>query len=72
MRRKYLERTAYQWLHRVIRSDTVAQFFQFEVLKTSYQTEILAGITTFMTVAPLLTVNAHILSNAIFLERAGD
>lgn len=51
---------------------TLPRFFCFEALGTTYRTEILAGITTFMTTAPFLVVNAHLLSNAIFLERPGD
>lgn len=72
MRRPDSERTVHQRFHQVLRSDTIARFFEFEVLNTSYRTEILAGVTTFMTTAPLLVVNARILSTAIFLDQAGD
>jgi AGZA family xanthine/uracil permease-like MFS transporter len=52
--------------------DRISQFFQFEQLGTDYRTELLAGFTIFMTTAPILVVNAHILGNAIFLQRSGD
>ena len=38
------------------------KFFQLKANKTSYRTEILAGITTFMTMAYILAVNPDILS----------
>ncbi|MGG6264522.1 NCS2 family permease [Leptolyngbya sp. AN03gr2] len=53
-------------------SDRIGQFFQFEQLGTNYRTELLAGFTIFMTTAPILVVNAHILGNAIFLQQSGD
>jgi adenine/guanine/hypoxanthine permease len=52
--------------------DRISQFFQFEQLGTNYRTELLAGFTIFMTTAPILVLNAHILGNAIFLQRSGD
>ncbi|MCU0550369.1 MAG: NCS2 family permease [Leptolyngbya sp. Prado105] len=52
--------------------DRMSQFFRFEELGTNYQTELLAGFTIFMTTAPILVVNAHILGNAIFLQQSGD
>ncbi len=42
----------------------LAKFFQFEELGTNYRTEIMAGITTFMTMAYILVVNPSILANA--------
>ncbi len=39
-------------------------FFRFEELGTSYRTETLAGVTTFMTMAYIIVVNPAILSNA--------
>jgi AGZA family xanthine/uracil permease-like MFS transporter len=51
---------------------SVARFFQFEQLGTTYRTEILAGITTFITLAYTLVVTPSILSNAIFLQQPGD
>jgi adenine/guanine/hypoxanthine permease len=51
---------------------SVARFFQFEQLGTSYRTEILAGVTTFITLAYTLVVTPSILSNAIFLQQPGD
>lgn len=56
--------------HITIRS--IARFFQFDQLGTSYRTEILAGITTFITLAHTLVVIPSILSNAIFLQQPGD
>jgi AGZA family xanthine/uracil permease-like MFS transporter len=51
---------------------TLAEFFQFDFYKTNFRTEILAGITTFMTMGYILVVNPIILSNAIFLQQSGD
>ncbi len=51
---------------------SLAQFFRFEQLGTTYRTEILAGVTTFMTMGYILVVNPRILSNAIFLQQPGD
>ena len=59
-------------LHQTFWTTTVPQFFCFEQLKTTYRTEILAGVTTFTMTIPILVVNAHILSSAIFLARPGD
>lgn len=53
-------------------SDQVSHFFQFQHRATDYRTEILAGITTFVTIAPFLVVNASILSEGIFLHQPGD
>ena len=50
----------------------VPQFFRFEQLATTYRTEVLAGVTTFMTMAYILVVNPRILSNAIFINQPGD
>ncbi|QIR36089.1 NCS2 family permease [Tolypothrix sp. PCC 7910] len=52
--------------------DRISQFFRFKQLGTNFRTELLAGFTIFMTTAPILVVNAHILGNAIFLQQAGD
>jgi adenine/guanine/hypoxanthine permease len=56
--------------HTRIRS--TASFFQFDRLGTTYRTEIVAGITTFTTLAYTLVVTPSILSNAIFLQQPGD
>ncbi|MEM9539009.1 MAG: NCS2 family permease [Cyanobacteria bacterium P01_E01_bin.42] len=53
-------------------TNAIAQYFNFAELKTDFRTEILAGITTFVTMAYILVVNPGILSNAIFLEESGD
>lgn len=50
----------------------IARYFKFADYKTNFKTEILAGITTFMTMGYILVVNPIILSNAIFLEKQGD
>jgi len=50
----------------------IADYFKFDFYKTGFKTEILAGITTFMTMGYILVVNPIILSNAIFLEKPGD
>jgi adenine/guanine/hypoxanthine permease len=50
----------------------IAQFFQFDAYKTNLRTEVLAGITTFMTMGYILVVNPIVLSNAIFLQQPGD
>lgn len=49
-----------------------ARFFEFRRLRTSWRQEILAGITTFVTMAYILVVNPGILSDAIFLQTPGD
>ncbi len=50
----------------------IARFFQFESLGTNLKTEVIAGVTTFITMAYILVVNPGILSNAIFLTESGD
>ena len=50
----------------------IAQFFGFRELQTTMRTEILAGITTFVTMAYILAVNPGILSDAVFLQEPGD
>jgi adenine/guanine/hypoxanthine permease len=52
--------------------DRISRFFQLESLGTDYRTELLASFTTFMTMAPVLVVNAHLLGNAVFLDQPGD
>jgi AGZA family xanthine/uracil permease-like MFS transporter len=52
--------------------EAIAQFFRFHEYHTNIRTEILAGVTTFMTMAYILVVNPGILSDAIFLETSGD
>ncbi len=51
---------------------SIASFFEFKRLGTNFRTEVLAGVTTFVTMAYILAVNPDILSNAIFLEESGD
>ncbi|WP_313898687.1 NCS2 family permease [Roseofilum reptotaenium] len=52
--------------------ERMGAFFQWESLNTSWQTEVLAGATTFITMAYILVVNPDILSNAIFLQESRD
>lgn len=42
--------------------DKIAEFFKFKELNTDFKTEIIAGITTFATVAYIMVVNPMILS----------
>lgn len=50
----------------------IARFFKFDFYTTNFKTEIVAGITTFMTMGYIIVVNPIILSNAIFLQQPGD
>ncbi len=50
----------------------LADYFKFDFYRTNFKTEILAGVTTFMTMGYILVVNPIILSNAIFLDKPGD
>lgn len=53
-------------------SGAIADFFGFNELRTTMRTEVLAGITTFVTMAYILAVNPDILSAAVFLQEPGD
>lgn len=50
----------------------IARFFKFAENGTTTRTEILAGVTTFFTMAYILAVNPGILGAAIFLEQPQD
>ena len=50
----------------------IANYFKFSQFNTNFRTEILAGITTFMTMAYILVVNPLILSDGIFISAPGD
>lgn len=50
----------------------IARYFKFQQYRTNFRTEILAGLTTFMTMAYILVVNPLILSDAIFLSQPRD
>jgi AGZA family xanthine/uracil permease-like MFS transporter len=50
----------------------IAQFFGFVEHKTTMRRELLAGLTTFVTMAYILAVNPGILSEAVFLQESGD
>lgn len=49
-----------------------ADYFKFDYYQTNFRTEILAGVTTFMTMGYVLIVNPLILSDAIFLNQPQD
>jgi AGZA family xanthine/uracil permease-like MFS transporter len=50
----------------------IDRYFKFAELGTNLRTEVIAGITTFVTMAYILVVNPNILSNAIFLQQPND
>ena len=50
--------------HQQERRKTVESFFKLKERGTTVQTEIMAGITTFMTMAYILAVNPSILADA--------
>lgn len=50
----------------------IARYFKFEEYQANFRTELLAGLTTFMTMGYILVVNPLILSDAIFLEQPKD
>ncbi len=50
----------------------IAGYFNFNYYQTNFRTEILAGITTFMTMAYILVVHPLIMSDAVFLQESGD
>ncbi|MFP4134783.1 MAG: NCS2 family permease [Halothece sp.] len=53
-------------------TNPIKRYFGFDHLQTNFKTEIVAGFTTFITMAYILVANPDILSNAIFLEESGD
>lgn len=50
----------------------ISNFFKFTQNKTNFYTEIIAGFTTFLTMAYILIVNPAILSEAIYLQQPED
>ncbi len=50
----------------------IAKYFDFDHYQTNFRTEILAGLTTFMTMAYILVVHPLIMSDAVFLQESGD
>lgn len=50
----------------------VARYFRFDSYRTNFRTEILAGVTTFMTMAYILVVHPLIMSDAVFLNAPRD
>ncbi len=53
-------------------SNAIARYFGFAALGTTLRLEVVAGVTTFITMAYILVVNPDILSNAIFITESGD
>lgn len=51
---------------------TIANYFKFDYYRTNFRTEILAGLTTFMTMAYILVVHPSIMSDAIYLNEPKD
>lgn len=58
--------------HGAIATKGIARFFKFQDYRTTIRTEVIAGVTTFMTMAYILAVNPNILSNAIFWQQPQD
>ena len=52
--------------------NAIARYFEFDKYRTNFRTEILAGVTTFMTMAYILVVNPLILSDAVFINEPKD
>ncbi len=52
--------------------NAIARYFEFNKYRTNFRTEILAGVTSFMTMAYILVVNPLILSDAIFISEPKD
>ena len=52
-------------------SETVADYFGFDEHDTDLRTEMLAGLTTFLTMSYIVVVNPAILANAITIEGIG-
>lgn len=50
----------------------ISNYFKLTEYNTNFRTEILAGLTTFMTMAYILIVNPLILSDGIFLNQPQD
>jgi len=50
----------------------LAAYFRLRENGTTVRTELLAGLTTFLTMGYILAVNPGILSEAIFLDESGD
>lgn len=50
----------------------IAKYFKFDFYQTNFRIEMLAGMTTFMTMAYILVVHPLILSDAVFLNQPKD
>lgn len=50
----------------------IAKYFNFDFYQTNFRVEILAGLTTFMTMAYILVVHPLILSDAVFINQPKD
>jgi AGZA family xanthine/uracil permease-like MFS transporter len=53
-------------------SETAAEYFDFEENETNFRVEILAGLTTFLTMSYIVVVNPAILSAAISIDGVSD
>ena len=57
---------------RIDSESAIAKYFNFNYYRTNVRTEVVAGITTFMTMAYVLVVHPLIMSDAVFLQESGD
>jgi len=53
-------------------TETLADYFDLERHDTTVRTELLAGLTTFLTMSYIVVVNPAVLANAITIEGIGD
>ncbi|QZA89620.1 NCS2 family permease [Salinarchaeum sp. IM2453] len=51
-------------------SERVAEYFDFEEYETTYRTELIAGLTTFLAMSYIIAVNPQILADAILADEA--
>ncbi|HON08442.1 MAG TPA: solute carrier family 23 protein, partial [Verrucomicrobiota bacterium] len=52
-------------------SEKISRYFEFEIFKTSFKTEVFAGLTTFLTMAYIIFVQPAVLSGAIIGKESG-
>ena len=53
-------------------TETLADYFDLDSHDTTVRTELLAGLTTFLTMSYIVVVNPAVLANAITIEGIGD
>jgi AGZA family xanthine/uracil permease-like MFS transporter len=53
-------------------TETLGNYFEFDAYGTDFRTEVLAGLTTFLTMSYIVVVNPAILSAAISVEGVSD